>query len=137
MDPENRTTGRGITPLMYAVMNNRHGAVRALLEHGANVAVVQRILDIPVETMSTMIPQYPIDDKTRALLQRHLSGRSKVEHVCSLPECEARRLISYDEKKLKVCPCGTGTYYCCVEHQRLDYKRHRPECKAAREAAGK
>ena len=109
-------SGCEVSALTYAVMKNNHGAIRALLEHGAEVSeVVCRILDASADKLQSL--PLCIDDKTRALVLRHLSGRSKLQHVCSLPGCEARRLIDYDDKKLKVCPCGTGAYYCCKEHQ--------------------
>jgi len=127
-------SGCEASALTYAVMCNSHGAIRALLENGAEVSeVVQLMLDAPPDKLQ-LLPLI-IDDKTRALVLRHLTGRSKLQHVCSLPGCEARRTIGYDEKKLKVCPCRTGVYYCCKEHQAQDYKRHRPICRAARDAA--
>ncbi len=152
---------RLLTPLMCAVMGSHHGVVRALLERGADSSEVARVLDRPP---ATLLPRV-MDDATRALVARHLRGVVAPARACALPDCEARRRASYDDKKLMMCPCKVRpgaaaaaahaasehsaesgalpcviggaqlAFYCCKEHQVLDRKRHKAACKAACSAA--
>jgi hypothetical protein len=61
-----------------------------------------------------------------------MKGTLQLQNVCALPQCTARRQVDFDEKKLRPCPCRSGTYYCSVEHQRLDFARHKVNCSAAK-----
>ena len=90
-----------LQPLICAVLGNRHGTVRALLELGANTTYVATVLALPP---ATFLPQV-FDATTRELVARHLSGRSRPARACALPACEARRRVDYDDKKLMACPC--------------------------------
>jgi ankyrin repeat protein len=92
---------RHAQPLLAAVLHNRHGAVRALLELGADSTVVAALLARPP---AALLPRV-VDDKTRALMARHRTGTAAPARACSLPECEARRRVDYDDKRLLVCPC--------------------------------
>ena len=145
------------TPLLWAVLGCKHGAVRALLESGADTTVVTELLAVPpVELLPTVV-----DATTRELVAKHVAGLSRPARACALPACEARRRVDYDDKKLLACPCKARVlqavlprlaasnilcsdthavlchacvqlaYYCCKEHQVADRKRH----KAARKAA--
>ena len=141
-----------LTPLYGAVLLNKHGAVRALLEAGADTTTVNALLAI---SPARLLPNV-IDTTSRELVARHLAGRTRPTRACALPACEARRRVDYDDKKLLACPCKARAcrcmrffvlhcltchpplpchaqlaYYCCKEHQVADRKRHKAACKAA------
>ena len=138
-----------IAPLLIAVQRNRHRAVRALLELGADSSRVAHTLSIP----PALLLPFVVDETTRALVARHRSGGAAPARACSLPECEARRRADYDDKRLMACPCKARAaaallfgaalraltcraaaqlaFYCCREHQLQDRKRHKAACKAA------
>jgi cytohesin len=88
-------------PLMRAVFGNHHGAVRALLELGADSSQMAFALSRPPALLLPTV----VDDTTRALVARHRRGQAAPARACSLPECEARRRVDYDDKKLMMCPC--------------------------------
>ena len=90
-----------LQPLICAVLGNQHGAVRALLEAGADTQFVVETLARPP---ATLLPQV-IDATTRELVARHLAGRTRPARACALPACEARHRVDYDVKKLMACPC--------------------------------
>ncbi len=92
---------RVITPLVRAVIGNHHAAVRALLELGADASHVAAALALPP---AALLPRV-VDDATRALVARHQRGAVAPARACSLRECEARRRLDYDDKKLLMCPC--------------------------------
>jgi hypothetical protein len=90
-------------------------------------------------------------------MARHRAGNAAPARACALPECDARRRVDYDGKKIMVCACKVRAqfhvssrlacltsqrpaqiaYYCCKEHQVADRKRRRPACKAALAAAAR
>jgi ankyrin repeat protein len=124
-----------ITPLIAAVERGHASAVTALLELGADDSIAQYLRGLGLA--------YPIEPRVQAILARHQAGRNKPQRVCSLPSCEARRRLDFDDMSLKACPCSTQTFYCCVDHQAADRKRHKAACKAgmmavraSKEAAG-
>jgi ankyrin repeat protein len=88
------------SPLWFAVMYNHHGVVRALLELGAESSQVALALSRP----PALLPRV-VDDATRALVARYRRGAVAPSRACALPDCEARRRASYDDKKLMMCPC--------------------------------
>jgi len=52
--------------------------------------------------------------------------------MCALPRCGARAVGA--AFPLSMCSCRGGEAYCSTEHQQEDWQRHRPACKAARDA---
>ena len=92
-------------PLLDAVAQNHHSAVRALLELGADSTRMEGILALPVARRPRIFAENVMDETTRALLAQHRSGRLTPSRACSLPDCEARRRADYDDKKLLKCPC--------------------------------
>lgn len=89
-----------LTPLASAVVQNHHAAVRALLELGADSLFEATFLTVQTGPMSRTV-----DATTRALVEGHRSGVASPAHSCSLPDCDARRRLDYDDKRLMMCPC--------------------------------
>ena len=48
-------------------------------------------------------------------------------HPCSLPSCHKREATV---KQFKYCGDCEAEWYCCAEHQVLDWKEHKPICRA-------
>lgn len=91
------------SPLLGAVSHNRHSAVRALLELGADSSGFASILARPAAQRPR--PFMNVDETTCALVAQHRSGRMMPARACSLPDCDARRQADYDDKRLLKCPC--------------------------------
>jgi hypothetical protein len=64
-------------------------------------------------------------DDAAARLRAHM-------HVCALPGCESR----VAEALLQQCGACKRAAYCSPAHQRLDWKRHKPDCTAAQAEQG-
>ena len=90
---------RKTTPLDWAVLDNKHAVVRALLESGADSSAIVQLL--PRTTRETL--PHVLDATTRKLLSDHVSGVARPTPVCALPGCEARRRVDYDDKGLMAC----------------------------------
>ena len=91
------------SPLLGALWHNRHSAVRALLELGADSSEFANILARPAARRPR--PFMNVDETTCALVAQHSSGCMAPARACSLPDCEARRRADYDDKRLLKCPC--------------------------------
>ncbi len=91
---------RTLRALWRAVLGNHHGAVRALLELGADPSEIALAMSRPPGALPRVV-----DDAMRALVARHLRGAVAPARTCALPDCEARRRAAYDDKKLMMCPC--------------------------------
>ena len=94
-----------MTPLCHAVLHNKHGAVRALLEAGTDTTVLTAMLALPPARLLPIGLSKVIDATTRELVARHVAGHARPARACALPACEARRRVDYDDKKLLACPC--------------------------------
>jgi cytohesin len=109
-----------LSPLWRAVTGNHHGAVRALLELGADSSHAALALSRP----PALLLPHVVDDATRALVARHRQGGVAPARACSLPDCEARRRAAYDDKKLMMCPCKVRPPVCAC------HARHMPQLRA-------
>ena len=101
---------RKATPLDWAVAENKHAIVRALLESGADTRIiVERLAIPPIKILPDVV-----DATTRKLVAEHVAGVARAMPACALPGCEARRRVDYEDKGLMACgACKARALRCC------------------------
>ena len=101
---------RKTSPLGWAVQENKHSVVRALLESGADTRVVAARLAVPP---LKILPDV-IDGTTRKLVAEHVAGLARPTRSCALPGCEARRRVDYEDRDLMACSACKARALCVL-----------------------
>jgi multidrug efflux pump subunit AcrA (membrane-fusion protein) len=70
-------------------------------------------------------------EEGRAVLGEDLSARHRARMLlCALPGCESAAATEGARALLRKCGACMRVAYCSPAHQRLDWKRHKPDCQA-------